>query len=240
LKEQREPARATPRGATDLFTLVIPCGPEVRGDRFQRGSGTSEATAVTSGVAALIAQRYPDASPDQVKALLTTTAASLASGNANAPGQLVHWGHGIVNAAAALAAPLAPATQTATPSTGSGTLDGSRGGAYLSDNGVTLTGETDIFGQPFNAAAMAAAQTTATAWNGGVWNGSRWTGDGWTGSRWTTSTWAGSDWAGSRWTGSRWTGMTWDGSRWTGSGWDGSRWTGSTWDGSRWSSNTWN
>ena len=242
-----------------IDTLAINTGQV--GTRFQRGSGTSEATAVVSGVAALIAQKYPAATPDQVKGLIdgaamplpkitaTSQLATLATAlgmTADQYASLVntinsHYsGHGIVNAVeAANDNPKDYPAQTFTVSTGTGTLDGARGGVYLTDNGVDLTGEVDIFGQPFNPTAMASAQAAATAWNGGVWNGSRWTGDGWSGSRWTGATWAGSDWAGSRWTGSRWTGMAWDGSRWTGSGWSGSRWTGSSWDGSRWSSATW-
>jgi len=152
----------------------------------------------------------------------------------------VYSGHGIVNVAAAAATtPLLYLPQLATPSLGTGTLDGARGGVYVSDNGVNLTGEKDIFGKAFNSTLMATSQTLGTSWVGGTWNGSRWTGDTWSGSRWTTSSWTGTNWAGSRWTGSRWTGMTWDGSRWTGAGWNGSRWTGSTWDGSRWSSASW-
>ena len=41
------------------------------GDRFFRGSGTSQAAAITSGVAALILSRRPDLTPDQVKNLIT-------------------------------------------------------------------------------------------------------------------------------------------------------------------------
>ena len=209
------------------------------GTRFQRGSGTSQAAAVVAGVAALVLQRYPAATPDQVKALLGSTATKLSSGNANAPGQRVHWGYGIVNAAAAVAAPLPAATQTAKLSTGGGTLDATRNGVTVVDGGVALKGQQDIFGKPFSSAATAAAQVQASAWSGGLWNGSRWTGDGWSGSRWTAAAWTGTSWAGSRWTGSRWTGMAWDGSRWTGSGWVGSRWTGTGWDSSRWSGSSW-
>ena len=42
-----------------------------------RGSGTSEATAITSGAAALIISQHPGVTPDQVKALLTGTAKSI-------------------------------------------------------------------------------------------------------------------------------------------------------------------
>src|SRR5438034_60469 len=42
--------------------------------RFFRGSGTSQATAVVSGAAALLLQQRPTLTPDQVKKLLTSTA----------------------------------------------------------------------------------------------------------------------------------------------------------------------
>jgi len=206
------------------------------GTRFQRGSGTSQATAIVAGVAALVLQKYPAAAPDQVKALLNATATKLSSGNANAPGQLVHWGHGIVNAATAVTTALPTGAQTGSASTGTGTLDATRNGVDVVAGTVPLKGQKDIFGQPFSSSGMAAAQAGASAWNGGVWNGSRWSGDSWSGSRWSSAAWTGTDWAGSRWSGSRWSGMAWDGSRWSGSGWGSSQWTGSGWDGSRWSS----
>ena len=42
--------------------------------RYFRGSGTSQSAAIVSGAAALILEKYPDATPDQVKKLLTTFA----------------------------------------------------------------------------------------------------------------------------------------------------------------------
>jgi serine protease AprX len=229
------------------------------GTRFQRGSGTSEATAIASGVAALLAQKYPLATPDQIKALITAAAVPLPVLTVNPTVaafaaklgisadvyvstvntiNALYSGHGIVNVGTLpLLAPIA--LQTAAVSTGSGTLEATRGNVYVTDNGVNLAGQKDIFGQTFNSSTMAASQVLGVSWIGGVWNGSRWSGDTWSGSRWSTATWTGTDWAGSRWSGSRWSGMTWNGSRWSGSGWNGSRWSGSTWDGSRWSSSTW-
>jgi serine protease AprX len=204
--------------------------------RFQRGSGTSEAAAALSGVAALIAQKYPTATPDTIKALIRSTS----SWFGKATLITVTRGKGLVNAGGALSATLAVGLQTAAASTGSGTLDGSRGGVYVVDNGVALTGQQDIFGRPFTSTAMAAAQASGTAWTGGIWNGTRWSGDGWTGTRWSAADWTGNDWAGTRWSGTRWSGMTWDGTRWSGTGWNGTRWTGSGWTGTRWSSATWN
>jgi len=148
------------------------------GDRFQLGSGTSQAAAVASGVAALIVQSHPQATPDQVKALLTGTAATLAKGNKSAddPKTLAYSGHGTVNAAAAVAAPLpdgAASAQRFPVATGTGTLDATRNGVYVTDGGVDLTGQRDIFGQAFDAGLMAASQAQARSWAGGVWNGSR-------------------------------------------------------------------
>jgi serine protease AprX len=209
------------------------------GTRFQRGSGTSQAAAIVSGAAALLAQKYPDATPDTIKGLLDSTAHLLPRipGNPNTADK--YSGHGVLDVAGALAATPASSAQTWPASAGDGSLDKSRAGEYVSDNGVDLRGEKDIFGRPFDSATMAAQQAGATSWTGGIWNGSRWTGDGWTGSRWTGAAWTGTDWAGSRWTGSRWTGMSWDGSRWTGAGWNGSRWTGSGWATGTWSTSDW-
>ena len=44
------------------------------GDRFFRGTGTSQAAAVVSGAVALLLEQRPELSPDQVKALLMSTA----------------------------------------------------------------------------------------------------------------------------------------------------------------------
>ena len=46
-------------------------------DRFFKGSGTSQAAAVVSGAVALLLEQRPDLTPDQVKALLRSTAASM-------------------------------------------------------------------------------------------------------------------------------------------------------------------
>jgi serine protease AprX len=116
-----------------------------------------------SGVAALIAQKYPTASPDTIKALIKANSAWYGKPTLTS----VTRGQGLVNAGKALSATLAVSVQAATASTGSGTLDGARGDVYVSDNGVTLTGQKDIFGQPFTSTTMATAQASATAWTGG-------------------------------------------------------------------------
>ena len=222
------------------FVDTLAMNKGVVGTRFQRGSGTSEATAVVSGVAALLAQRFPAATPDAIKGLIKRNATALPKDINDPVKSVYYWGSGVPNVDKALDATPIAATQFYLDATGLGTLDGARGGDYVVSNGIALTGQQDIFGKPFDSASMAALQASGSSWKGGVWNGSRWSGDTWTGSRWSGTTWSGKDWSGSRWSGSRWSGMTWSGSRWSGSGWSGSRWTGSDWSGSRWSSASWN
>lgn len=222
------------------YVDLLPDNPGRVGEAHQRGSGTSQAAALVSGAAALLFEKHPQASPDTVKALLTATARPVLRGRGRpaAPGQMLYSGHGIVDVAAALAATPATAAQTWRPSSGTGSLDATRGGQTVGDP-VPLQGERDIFGRPVDTAALAAQRTGAGTWTGGWWNGSRWSGDGWEGTTWQSTVWTGSRWSGASWTGSRWSDMTWTGSRWSGSGWNGSRWSGSRWSGSRWSGSRW-
>src|SRR6185295_16081188 len=50
------------------------------GTRFTRGTGTSQAAAVTSGLVADLFERFPNATPDQMKNLLVRNAIPFASG----------------------------------------------------------------------------------------------------------------------------------------------------------------
>ncbi len=58
-------------------------------DMLFKGTGTSQATAVTAGVVALLNQQYPGLTPDQYKSLLTTTAQPIAGSDSSAGANLV-------------------------------------------------------------------------------------------------------------------------------------------------------
>jgi serine protease AprX len=204
--------------------------------RFFRGSGTSQAAAVTSGAAALVLSSHPSLTPDQVKAVLRSTATPLAGFDRQAQGS------GMLNVdAASQAGPPADAVQSWPTATGAGSIEASRGGEHVALDGVELTGEQDIMGSPWSGAAWAAQSASATAWNGGMWNGQMWSGSCWCGTSWAGATWQNTSWTGNSWTGKRWTsvgwqGMSWTGKRWTGTSWTGKRWTGASWTGKRWTS----
>jgi serine protease AprX len=204
--------------------------------RYFRGSGTSEATAFTSGAVADLLQRYPQLTPDQVKQMLTSGCDKLSGFNWKQQG----CGELDMDKLLGASTPSVSASQQYNaPSTGTGSLEASRGTDHISSNGVLLQGEQDIFGKPFSSAAMAALEAAGSSWSGGMWNGSVWTGSSWSGSSWSGSSWSGSSWSGSSWSGSSWSGSSWSGSSWSGSSWSGSSWSGSSWSGSSWSGSSW-
>jgi subtilisin family serine protease len=201
----------------------------VRAERFFRGSGTSQAAAVTSGAVALLLQQRPSLTPDQVKQLLRSTATSLQGTSNNAQGA------GLINLRAARTAATPTWTQWVAPLSGTGLLDDARGTGHLSADGVDLRGEQDIFGQPWNGSKWSADAWAGSTWHDGWWNGSKWSGSDWTTGEWAGSKWSGAEWLGSKWSGSKWSGSKWSSASWSGSDWVDPAWAGSKWSGSKWS-----
>jgi serine protease AprX len=202
---------------------------------FIKGSGTSQAAAVTAGAVADLLSAHPNLTPDQVKGLLQVSATRLSNSPTSAQGA------GLLNVDLAEAvAPLAwlLPRQTFAPSTGLGSIEAARGGNHLmAPDGSDLQGEVDVLGNPWVGAAWAPLSTAGRAWVGGTWNGGELTGIGWAtlagadGSPFSGSTWRSSTWRSDAWAGSTWRGSTWRGSTWRGSTWRGSTWRGSTWRG---------
>jgi len=204
------------------------------GDRFFRGSGTSQAAAVTSGAVALLLQQRPWLTPDQVKLAVVRAGSRLDSADRRAQG------HGLINVRAASGVTVPEArVQSHVPATGTGSLDQARGSARLVIDGVTLDGEQDIFGMPFDSASMAEKEALAASWSGGDWNGTTWTGSGWAASGWEAVQWTGQTWAGGSWSGRTWANVAWNGRTWAGRTWAGRTWAGRTWAGRTWAGRTW-
>lgn len=205
--------------------------------RFFRGSGTSQATAMVSGAAALLLQQRPALTPDQVKYLLRSSAAPLAGTD---PAQ----GAGALDVAGALKAPTpsaSVATQTWLPAAGTGTLEGSRGDAHVVDptTGTVLTGEVDAMGNPWDARSWREATDAGTAWSGGTWNGRTWTGSDWSGTSWTARSWRDATWSGTSWSGDDWLARSWRGDTWTEAGWSSMDFLARSWRESSWSARSW-
>jgi serine protease AprX len=194
-------------------------------DDYFRGSGSSQAAAIMSGAVALVLQKYPTMSPDLVKRFFRDKAVKLASFDSQAQGAgelrlgsmlnaTPQWSYTGQNFAAA---------------SGSGSLELSRGSDHLTRDGVTLSGDKDIFGVPVDEAALAQAEASASTWSGDDWNGSTWSASSWSASSWSGSTWSASTWSASTWSGSTWSASTWSGSSWSGSTWSGQSWATAGW-----------
>ena len=227
------------------------------GDRYIKGSGTSQSAAVVTGVVASLLEARPQLTPDEVKAVLKASATPLKT---NDPGQ----GAGMVSLPRALSWPVpANATQTWTPASvtpgtapeapvippppgettcehdinlgppappaadGSSTACGWSGGTWSADG--TFTGGT-----------WSGGTWSGGTWSGGTWSGGTWSGGTWSGGTWSAGTWAGGTWsADGGWSGGTWSGGTWSGGTWSGGTWSGGTWSGGTWSGGTWSGGTW-
>ncbi|UQX88428.1 S8 family serine peptidase [Jatrophihabitans telluris] len=210
--------------------------------RLFRGSGTSQAAAVVSGSVALLLQAYPNLTPDQVKALLTSSATPVAA-------SALYAGAGQLNIDAALSAvaksgsgsawkgiggkDARAATQAFATSTGQGSINAARGGNVLLDaNGVALDGEVDVQGQPWRSTDWWNAASSLHAWSGGQWLGTTWTGPGWAPA-------AANGLQSARWSSARWSSARWSDADWSSARWSSARWSSARWSSARWSDHTW-
>ncbi|MCV2491530.1 S8 family serine peptidase, partial [Geodermatophilus sp. YIM 151500] len=169
------------------------------GERFFRGTGTSQAAAVVSGAAALLLEQRPGLTPDQVKALLTGTARELPNADAIAQGS------GLIDVAAASAAPTPQAVQTFERATGTGSLDKARGTNIIEEDGKELRGERDFTGRTWNSGEFASKLREA------VRSGTPLSGLSWSGLSWSGLSWSGLSWSGLSWSGLSWSGLSWSG-----------------------------
>jgi serine protease AprX len=146
---------------TSLVSLRVPGStldlefPSGRVDgRYFRGSGTSQAAAVTSGIAARVLSARPELNPDQLKAVLMAAAVDL-------PDPRSADGAGRIDLRRALTVP-APSSEDAKQRFEPSVLDLDRLRRELDDEDLGP-----------------AAQWAGRRWSGRRWSGRRWSGDSW-------------------------------------------------------------
>jgi serine protease AprX len=196
-----------------------------------RGSGTSMATALVAGVAALASSARPDLDGDAL-------ADALREGGSIADAPAVVAAAQAAPAGRPHQAPPGLAEQVDGPGNG---RDHNDNAAQAEPNGIRWTGIR------WTGIRWTGIRWTGIRWTGIRWTGIRWTGEGWGDENWVPGTWGGIRWTGSRWSsldtpeeqGIRWTGIRWTGIRWTGIRWTGIRWTGIRWTGIRWTGIRW-
>jgi serine protease AprX len=143
--------------------------PEARiDDTLFRGNGTSQAAAVVSGAAALLLQSQPKLTPDEVKAILRSTAKPIAG----APTTLQGAGQIDLNAALSAVAPGKAAEQKFTKS-----------GSQALKDFAKLEKE------------IAKGKTSASRESKGAFDSNRWSSNRWRADRWSSNRWRGDRWA---------------------------------------------
>jgi serine protease AprX len=199
-----------------------------------KGSGSSQAAAVTAGAVALLLSAKPTLTPNQVKGILRASA----NGSAITPRPEKFVGQGLLQLPAALNLALASSVpaypQTFTASTGTGSLSSARGGEWVLVNGTPTVGSVTTIGTPWSG-----PQWPGQRWSDGTWDGAKWTDGTWMGAKWTGAKWTGAKWTGAKWTGAKWTGAKWTSAQWTSGSWTGAKWTGAKWTGAKWTDASW-
>lgn len=186
--------------------------PSSIGAGYQVGNGTSMATAVVSGAAALLVKAKPTITPDQLKYALMATA------RPGAVPEPAAVGSGVISARDASTAPAGRANQNLARSSGTGSLDASRGTVRVRTAG------------PAGVVVSGHLTQQLIAWHqlsflSGTWSMASWYSSPSYLKTWKAVTWEGSTWQGSRWQGSRWQGgadpTTSYGRKWQGADWYG-------------------
>jgi serine protease AprX len=203
-------------------------------DQLTRASGTSQATAVTSGLAALLFEAFPQANAEQIKALLTGASdkehgrkdevtgieTSLDLGDA--------YKQGLRKLPAV--APIDPLAECG-PIICRGIGDGSApfvNWAQASWNGVTW-----LMNQ------WSANQWSANQWSGNQWSANQWSANQWSANQWSANQWSGNQWSANQWSANQWSANQWSSSQWSANQWSANQWSANQWSANQWSSNQW-
>ncbi len=185
------------------------------------GSGSSQAAAVAAGAAALLLDARPQLTPDQVKALLVSTADEIDSASS------ARAGSGLLNLERALSTEVGPAVQPWAPAT-------FRGPVPIVPGVANIWRGAKAAGASWAGASWAGASWAGASWAGASWAGASWAGASWAGASWAQDSWAGASWAGASWAGASWAQDSWAGASWAGASWAGASWAGASWAGSYW------
>ena len=187
---------------------------------YFKGTGTSQAGAVVSGVAAMLYQVNPSLRPNAVKSILlgsTFRASQYRSGG----------GSGLVDAAGAIQSVNSGewANGGLTRSAGLGSLEGSRGRFHVHadldrDGQLDLVrGERDVLGAPWDS----------TSWSSTSWSSNSWSSASWSSLISENSAWSSNSWSSTSWSGMYWSSTSWSSTSWSSTSWSSTSWSSTTW-----------
>ncbi len=212
-------------------------GSRVANDYFL-GSGTSMSTALTSGVVADLLDARPNLNPDQVKAILASSAYSAAGlTDPNAAGA------GGVDFAAALATP-APVVDPAPDTWPAGQdniwdnfsaalLAGDRAAAYKWWNQLSPAARSWV------ARSWSQLSPDARSWSIAAWSARSWSGADGTAEEWLARSWAARSWSARSWSARSWSARSWSADGWLARSWSARSWTDDDFAARSWSARSW-
>ncbi len=183
----------------------------VDGDYF-KGTGTSQAAAIVTGLAALMYQANPSLTPNAVKAILMASAYKTAAYRASGGAGLVD-ASGAVQAAASGSA--SDPNAGVTWSTGNGSLEASRGSAHvaadLDGDGAPdpVQGEIDVLGTPWDSTSWSSSSWDSTSWSSLISENAGWTSTSWSSTSWSGTSWSSTSWSSTSWSSTSWSSRSW-------------------------------
>ncbi|TMH92148.1 MAG: hypothetical protein E6H47_03755 [Betaproteobacteria bacterium] len=194
------------------------------GSTYFRLTGTSMATAVVSGAAALLLERQPSLTPDQVKAILVGTTQRYGQDSGQILPAPSAGGSGLLNAYAAVNAAPAAAPSTA-PVPGGFVLSATQSVEPLAcanhalrpADGLARALYPVLYGSPLN-------------WKDPTLGGILWQLLTWETLDWNSIAWDNFDWDSVAWDSIAWDSIAWDSVAWDSIAWDSIAWDSVVWD----------
>ena len=171
-----------------------------------KGSGTSEATAVTSGVVAAYLSQHPNATPLQVKSAVRSQATSLSDARAGAGLVQMVTGNG------------GPASAEA-----AGESD-FNAGAWNAAAWNGLPGWQTQLESMWSGSAWTAVTWSAVTWSAVSWSNSDWSAVSWSAVSWSAVTWSAVSWSAVTWSAVSWSAVTWSAVTWSAVSWSDYGW----------------
>ena len=210
---------------------------------YFRGSGTSFATALTSGAAALLLAERANLVPDQVKLLLGRSTYNVKdTQRAGGSGGL----------------DIAAARKAVTPNVPQGPKTGdvpAWSDAWQSLFEAFLDGNQEAMANSWSELSDADLQWIARNWTARNWTARNWTANSWSDLEWTVlpgtklddwhallwaaETWAARNWTARNWTADEWAARNWTEQEWAARNWTARNWTARNWTARNWTANSW-